>query len=51
MTSIKDAILNVVRNPEAAALRAKRGRDKMLAMTPQHYGNQLQALLSELKAC
>jgi len=51
VTSIKNAILDVVRDPEAAALRAKRGRDKMLSMTPEHYGNQLQGLLGELKPC
>ena len=48
-TSIKDAILSVVRDPEAARRRAKRGREKMQAMTPQRYGNQLQDLLDELR--
>jgi len=48
VSSIKEAILNVVSDPEAARLRAKRGREKMQAMTPQRYGNQLQGLLDQL---
>jgi glycosyltransferase involved in cell wall biosynthesis len=48
VTSIKQAILKIVRDPEAARLLAKRGRDRMLAMTPERYGAQLQDLLREL---
>lgn len=47
--SIKEAILRIVRDPEAARLFGKRGRDRMMAMTPQRYGNQLQDLLGELR--
>jgi glycosyltransferase involved in cell wall biosynthesis len=49
VTSIKQAILKIVKDPEAAILLGKRGRDRMLAMTPERYGAQLQGLLSELR--
>lgn len=49
IASIKQAILKLVTDPEAARLLGSRGRDKMLAMTPQRYGAQLQNLLSELQ--
>src|SRR5882724_5410867 len=42
--SIKQAILKLMRDPQVARLMGKRGRDKMLAMTPERYGAQLQAL-------
>jgi glycosyltransferase involved in cell wall biosynthesis len=48
VTSIKEAILKLVQDPELARLLGKRGQDKMLAMTPEHYGAQLQGLLREL---
>lgn len=49
IASIKEAILKIVREPEATRLLGKRGRDKMLAMTPERYGAQLQDLLHELR--
>jgi glycosyltransferase involved in cell wall biosynthesis len=49
IASIKDAILGIVKNPEAARLLGKRGRDKMATMTPEHYGIQLQNLLLGLQ--
>jgi hypothetical protein len=45
VASIKDAILRIVRDPEAARLLGEKGRDRMLAMTPERYGAQLQNLL------
>jgi glycosyltransferase involved in cell wall biosynthesis len=48
-SSIKQAILDIVRDPEAARLLGQKGRDKMLAMTPEHYGAQLQNLLLEMR--
>jgi glycosyltransferase involved in cell wall biosynthesis len=47
--SIKQAILELVRDPHAARLMGKKGQEKMLAMTPERYGAQLQALLRELQ--
>ena len=47
--SIKDAILKLVRDPEAARLLGKKGKDRMLAMTPERYGAQLQDLLGQLR--
>jgi glycosyltransferase involved in cell wall biosynthesis len=49
ITSIKQAILDIIRDPEAARLLGQKGRDKMLAMTPERYGAQLQNLLLELR--
>ena len=49
VASIKEAILRIVRDPEAARLLGKRGRDRMLAMTPERYGAQLQDLLLGLR--
>ena len=48
VASIKEAILKIVRNPEAARLLGNRGRDRMLEMTPERYGRQLQDLLRQL---
>jgi glycosyltransferase involved in cell wall biosynthesis len=45
VASIQDAILRIVRDPEAARLLGERGRERMLAMTPERYGVQLQDLL------
>ena len=47
--SIKQAMLILLRDPDAARLMGKKGRDKMSAMTPERYGAQLQALLGELR--
>lgn len=47
--SIKDAILKIVKDPQLARLLGQRGRDRMLGMTPERYGAQLQELLRELR--
>jgi len=49
VASIRDAMLALVRDPEAARLLGKKGKDKMLAMTPERYGAQLQNLLLGLR--
>jgi glycosyltransferase involved in cell wall biosynthesis len=46
--SIRQAILDILKNPEAARQRAIRGRERMAAMTPQRYGAQLQELLDRV---
>jgi glycosyltransferase involved in cell wall biosynthesis len=48
VASIKQAILEIARNPESARQRAMRGRERMSAMTPQRYGAQLQELLGQV---
>jgi glycosyltransferase involved in cell wall biosynthesis len=45
MTSIRDTILKLLRDSEAAKRLGKNGRARMLAMTPELYGRQLQELL------
>lgn len=47
--SIKEAILTIIKDPEAACLLGKKGREMMLAMTAERYGAQLQSLLRELR--
>jgi glycosyltransferase involved in cell wall biosynthesis len=49
VSSIRQAILDIVRDPQAARLLGERGRDRMSAMTPERYGAQLQNLLLELR--
>jgi glycosyltransferase involved in cell wall biosynthesis len=49
VASIKQAMLKILGDPEAARLLGKKGQDRMLAMTPERHGAQLQALLSELR--
>lgn len=49
VASIKDAILRIVRDPAAARLLGKSGRDRMLAMTPERFAAQLQSLLLGLR--
>lgn len=49
VSSIADSILRTIRDPGAARQRAQRGRDRMRAMAPERYAEQLQRLLSELK--
>lgn len=49
VASIKDAILKITRDPEAAHRLGKKGQDRMLAMTPERYGAQLQELLLTLR--
>ncbi|MGA7805025.1 glycosyltransferase family 4 protein [Bradyrhizobium sp.] len=46
--AIRDAILEVLREPAAARERTRRGRDRMLAMTRERYAEQLQAVLRGL---
>jgi len=48
VSSISKAILETIRNPELARQLGKRGRDRMLTMTAEQYGRQLQDLLQEL---
>jgi glycosyltransferase involved in cell wall biosynthesis len=48
--SIKQAILGITQDPAAARVLGQRGRDRMLAMTPERYGAQLQNLLIEMRA-
>lgn len=48
VASIKDAILRIVGDAELARLLGKRGHERMLAMTPDRYGDRLQQLLREL---
>lgn len=49
VASIRDAILRIARDPAAARQLGKKGRDRMLAMTPERYGAQLQRLLNEMR--
>jgi glycosyltransferase involved in cell wall biosynthesis len=46
---IKQAIVTLLKDPEAARRMGNKGRDKMSAMTPERYGAQLQALLREMR--
>ena len=46
--SIKQAMLRII-EPNTARELAKRGRERMAAMTPERYGAQLQDLLSGLR--
>lgn len=48
VASIRDAILKIARNPAEARQLGQRGRERMLVMTPERYGAQLQNLLLEL---
>jgi glycosyltransferase involved in cell wall biosynthesis len=49
VASIRDAMLRIVSNPEEARQLGHRGRERMLAMTQERYGAQLQNLLLELR--
>jgi glycosyltransferase involved in cell wall biosynthesis len=49
VASIRDAMLKIAKDPDAARLLGQKGREKMLAMTPERYGAQLQHLLLELR--
>jgi glycosyltransferase involved in cell wall biosynthesis len=49
VASIRDTILTIVSNPVEARQLGRRGRERMLAMTPERYGAQLQNLLLELR--
>jgi glycosyltransferase involved in cell wall biosynthesis len=48
VTSISDAILRMLSDPAAARQLGENGRARMLAMTPQRYGAELQDLLRGL---
>jgi len=48
VSSMKEAILKIVQDPETARLLGKRGRERMLEITPAQYGAQLENLLREL---
>jgi len=45
--SIKEAMMTLLRDPQAARALAARGRVRMAAMTPERYGAELQALLRD----
>ena len=47
-SSIAESILKLVNDTELAKALGKKGREKMAAMTPQRYCNQLQDLLGAL---
>src|ERR1700730_2128699 len=49
VASIKEAIIKILADPEEARRLGKKGRERMLTMTPERYGAQLQNLLSELR--
>jgi glycosyltransferase involved in cell wall biosynthesis len=49
VTSIRDAMLRIARDPAAALQLGKKGQDRMSAMTPERYGAQLQSLLNEMR--
>jgi glycosyltransferase involved in cell wall biosynthesis len=49
VASIRQAILGIVKDPVAASLLGRKGQDRMLAMTPERYGAQLQNLLLGLQ--
>jgi glycosyltransferase involved in cell wall biosynthesis len=48
VASIKQAILRITGDPEAARQLGKRGQDRMSAMTPERYGAQLRDVLTEM---
>lgn len=49
VASIRDAILKVVRDDALATALVAKARDRMLQLTPEHYGTQLQSLLNEMR--
>jgi glycosyltransferase involved in cell wall biosynthesis len=49
IASIKEAILRIVKDPVTARELGRRGRKKILTMTPERYGAQLQKLLDGLR--
>lgn len=48
IASIRLAMLEILKHPEAARRRAIRARERMSAMTPQRYGAQLGELLAQV---
>lgn len=49
VASITQAILKILGDPEAARRLGKKGQDRMLSMTPELFGAELQALLHDLR--
>lgn len=49
VSAMRDAIRSVVTDVELAKSLSKRGHDRMLTITPEHYGRQLQQLLVDLR--
>ncbi len=49
VASIRQAILQIAGDPEAARLLGQKGKQKMQAMTPERYGAQLQDMLLGLR--
>jgi glycosyltransferase involved in cell wall biosynthesis len=49
VASIREAILRILGDPEAARQLGKKGQDRMSALTPEQYGAQLQELLSGMR--
>jgi glycosyltransferase involved in cell wall biosynthesis len=49
VASIKQAMLTLLRDPQAASALGARGKARMSAMTPQRYGAELQGLLGQLQ--
>jgi glycosyltransferase involved in cell wall biosynthesis len=49
VASIKQVILKILGDPEAARLIGQRGRERMSGMTSERYGSQLQGLLHGLR--
>jgi glycosyltransferase involved in cell wall biosynthesis len=49
VASIRDAILRIVRDGELAQSLARRGRERMQAMTPARYGGLLEQVLNDLR--
>jgi glycosyltransferase involved in cell wall biosynthesis len=48
VTSIREAILRLLRDPQAARQLSENGRARMLALTPDQYGTVLSRLLHEM---
>jgi glycosyltransferase involved in cell wall biosynthesis len=48
VTSIRDGILSLLRDPQAARQLSENGRARMLALTPDQYGTVLSRLLHEM---
>jgi glycosyltransferase involved in cell wall biosynthesis len=49
VASIRQAMLILLRDPQAASVLGERGKARMSAMTPERYGAELQGVLSQLQ--
>jgi glycosyltransferase involved in cell wall biosynthesis len=49
VASIRQAMLTLLRDPQAASVLGERGKARMSAMTPERYGAELQGVLSQLQ--